>query len=87
MEYRRIKKSECPHHTEIRITSSVKTQCAQCSASTHLRQCTACGEVFCCESERAHNKEHFQETGHPIIKSHSTPYDFFWCYVCTAYLE
>jgi uncharacterized UBP type Zn finger protein len=87
MEYRRIKRSECPHAGEIRVTTSDKTKCAVCDETEHLRQCTSCGEVFCCESSKAHNTEHSKQTGHPIIKSHKTPYDFYWCYECQAYLE
>ncbi|TSC71914.1 MAG: Na+/H+ antiporter [Parcubacteria group bacterium Gr01-1014_38] len=87
MEYLRIKRSECPHSAEIRVTASEQAKCSQCEATQHLRQCTSCGGVFCCESDRAHNTEHFKQTGHPIIKSHGTPYDFLWCYQCNAYLE
>ena len=86
MEYRRIKRSECPHSAEIRVTAAEAEACAVCGETEHLRMCTSCGAVFCCESSKAHNTEHFQETQHPIIKSHRTPYDFYWCYRCNAYL-
>lgn len=86
-EYRRIKRSECPHSSEIKVTTSEKAACAVCGETEHLRQCTACGEVLCCESYKAHNLEHFKKTNHPIIKSHNAPYDFYWCYECNAYIE
>ncbi len=86
-EHRRIPKEECPHSSEIKVMSSEATTCSQCDVVDHLRQCTSCGQVFCCESHNSHNTKHYQETGHPIIKSHNTPYDFYWCYECKAYLE
>lgn len=86
-EHKRIRKEECPHSAEIRVSESDKTTCSVCEVTEHLRQCTACGEVFCCESHNAHNTEHYKATGHPIIKSHNTSYDFTWCYKCNAYIE
>lgn len=87
MEYRRIKRSECPHSAEIHVTAADAAACVVCGETEHLRMCTSCGMVLCCESSKSHNTEHFKETEHPIIKSHNTPYDFFWCYQCNAYLE
>lgn len=89
-----MKKQDCPHSSEIKITNSDKRGCEArlpdgqvCAKSEHPRLCTSCGSVFCCESENAHNKEHFQKTDHPIIKALHTTYDFTWCYKCNDYLE
>lgn len=82
-----IKKEECPHIGELKIIQSEKTACEVCGITEHLRLCAACGKVFCCESHKAHNTEHYQESSHPIIKAHLTDYDFTWCYKCSAYLK
>jgi uncharacterized UBP type Zn finger protein len=53
-----------------------------------LRVCATCGYVGCCESQRAHDTEHWRRTGHPIIRS--LPLGkraFTWCYACNAYLD
>ncbi len=97
MANKTIKKEECPHAGEMKIASSEKTKCETrlpdgqvCDVKEHLRLCTSCGEVFCCESHNSHNREHFRESGHPIIKPAPTGdafYTFTWCWKCNAYLE
>lgn len=87
MADRRIPRSQCPHAPEMRVTESAAVRCARCPVTEHLRLCTSCGEVCCCESDNAHNREHFAETEHPIVVSHgSLPYRFTWCWVCNGYL-
>ena len=91
MPYKTIKKEDCPHTAEMKITSSDTKECEVCGVKESLRFCTSCGGVFCCESLKAHNREHFQRTGHPIIKplskAHSHLGDWTWCWKCDAYLE
>ncbi|MDP3785321.1 MAG: UBP-type zinc finger domain-containing protein [bacterium] len=89
MPNQKIKKEFCPHLGEMKITSSEKKACEICGEKENLRLCTSCGSVFCCESHQAHNREHFQKTGHPIIipLPTGTPYKWIWCWVCNAYLE
>jgi len=82
-----MKKQDCPHIGEMKITTAEKKGCEMCERSDHPRLCTSCGRVFCCESENAHDKTHFEETGHPIIKPNHATYDFIWCYACNDYLE
>lgn len=82
-----INKSDCPHLGEMKILSSDKTKCETCDIVEHLRLCTSCGDVNCCESGKGHDTKHFKETGHPIIKPTHANYDFTWCYKCKAYLK
>lgn len=82
----KMKKAECPHNKEIKIQTSNKKQCEVCKDKEHLRLCTSCGFVGCCESHSAHDTEHFKKTKHPIIKTIHTDYNFIWCYKCNAYL-
>lgn len=51
------------------------------STWVHLRRCTACGAVGCCDSSpNRHATAHFAETGHPIIRSIEPGEDWFWCF-------
>jgi Zn-finger in ubiquitin-hydrolases and other protein len=48
----------------------------------HLRRCTHCGHVGCCDSSpMQHATAHFHETGHPIVQSFEPGEDWLWCYV------
>ena len=48
----------------------------------HLRLCTHCGEVGCCDSsEGRHAARHFEETGHPVMRSMEPGETWRWCYV------
>ena len=55
--------------------STPKFECEECvSRGGHswqkLRQCLVCGHVGCDEtSPGKHAQEHFQKTGHPLIRS------------------
>lgn len=82
-----IDKKDCPHIKEIKITDSKKQKCDVCDIKNHLRLCTSCGAVHCCESGKGHNTQHYKETQHPIIKAVHADYDFTWCYPCGAYLK
>ena len=89
MPSQKIKKEQCAHVSEMKIVSTDKTACEVCGETKNLRLCTSCGSVFCCESHLAHNREHFEKTGHSIIISvpTGTPLSFVWCWVDKAYLE
>ena len=60
--------------------------CAGCLAAglrwTHLRLCLSCGHVGCCHSDRPqHARAHWQETGHPVMRSFQPGETWRWCYV------
>ncbi len=62
------------------------TGCDRCLAAgdswVHLRACLACGRVGCCdESKNRHATRHYQETGHPLIRSLEAGEDWIFCYV------
>lgn len=59
--------------------------CATCTAAqgwwVHLRRCTTCGTVGCCDSSPGqHASAHFRETGHPIVASYEPDELWFWDY-------
>lgn len=83
----KIPKSDCPHARRIEEdASSDAKSCQVCNADEHLRICLTCGAVHCCESHEAHDTDHYEATGHPLIRPHRADYDFLWCYDCEAYL-
>ncbi|MGL4172732.1 MAG: Na+/H+ antiporter [Actinomycetota bacterium] len=48
----------------------------------HLRLCVTCGYVGCCSSSpEQHAERHFQETGHPVMRSFEPHEQWRWCYV------
>jgi monovalent cation/hydrogen antiporter len=47
-----------------------------------LRECQVCGHVGCCDSSPGHHAtKHFQETGHPVMRSVMPGDRWTWCYV------
>lgn len=59
--------------------------CVECLAAqgwwVHLRRCTACGHIGCCDSSPGqHASAHFRESGHPIMASYEPGEVWFWNY-------
>jgi len=76
---------ECLHVNTIKITSSKVRKCEDCVKLgddwVHLRLCTKCGYVGCCDSSKnRHATKHFRSTSHPIIKSQQLGESWMWCY-------
>lgn len=65
---------------------STRDGCAGCAAVgeqvwAHLRLCTECGYVGCCDSSpRRHASAHHRETGHPVVRSFEPGESWMWCY-------
>ena len=48
----------------------------------HLRMCQSCGKIGCCDdSPNRHATAHFNESGHPVIRSVEPGEDWSYCYV------
>ena len=48
----------------------------------HLRMCTACGGIRCCDdSPNRHASAHYREGGHPIIRSAEPGESWRWCFI------
>jgi hypothetical protein len=61
------------------------TGCVECEAVQgwwlHLRRCTQCGHIGCCDNSPAqHATHHAKETGHPVIRSFEPGEVWFWSY-------
>jgi hypothetical protein len=59
--------------------------CAECDEVggwwVHLRRCTQCGHVGCCDTSPAqHATAHFRATGHPYVRSFEPGESWYWDY-------
>jgi hypothetical protein len=77
----------CGHLDEIKITRLPESVagCEECLAEggkwLHLRICLVCGHVGCCDSSPGqHASGHFEQTGHPLIRSIEPGEEWSWCF-------
>jgi low temperature requirement protein LtrA len=76
----------CEHAGEIRIFEPRSTDgCEECVKNNykwvHLRLCTSCGHVGCCDTSiYKHATEHFHAENHPVIASLEPNENWAWCY-------
>ena len=66
--------------------------CVECEASGgwwfHLRRCTACGHIGCCDSSPSqHARGHAAHSGHRVIRSFEPGEDWFWDFGNESYAE
>lgn len=60
--------------------------CPECRTdgtdSVALRLCLTCGHVGCCDSSAGkHATRHYEQTGHPVMRSIEPGENWHWCYV------
>ncbi|MFD8686972.1 UBP-type zinc finger domain-containing protein [Streptomyces sp. NPDC059651] len=79
--------SECPHVPDLPRPepAALSETCLACvAAGTHpvqLRLCLTCGHVGCCDSSPLrHATGHFEETGHPVMRSFEAGESWRWCF-------
>ena len=68
------------------------TGCVECEATGgwwfHLRRCTLCGHIGCCDSSPSqHASKHAAATSHPMVRSFEPEEDWFWNYVTNQYYD
>jgi uncharacterized UBP type Zn finger protein len=80
--------TSCTHLDQIEITELPEpiAGCEKCLETgdrwVHLRMCTTCGTVRCCDSSpNRHASRHAAEAAHPIARSAERGEDWSWCYV------
>ena len=66
--------------------------CEEClkvgSPWVHLRMCTTCGKIGCCDSSpNRHASRHALEEEHPVARSAEPGEDWAWCYPDEVYLR
>ena len=77
---------ECSHLDTMRDVQPHTKGCEECLKTgdtwVHLRLCTHCGHVGCCDSSKnKHATKHYHATKHPIIASLERGEDWKWCYI------
>jgi hypothetical protein len=74
----------CSHLGEVHVTRSDAVTCSRCGPDEiwpALRVCLTCGHVGCCDtSNNKHARAHFEETGHPLMRSLRAGETWGWCY-------
>ena len=76
----------CTHLDHIAAVAPSGTGCVECLLTgmhwVHLRRCTECGHIGCCDSRRASTRPRTSTTiAHPIIQSYEPGEDWYYCYV------
>src|SRR5262245_12890389 len=84
--------SDCTHTDTITAAPPDSPGCVDClrigSRWVHLRRCTVCGHVGCCDnSPNRHATAHFETTSHPIVQSYEPGECWYWCYVDDLFFE
>jgi hypothetical protein len=75
----------CMHLDTITDAPPDSPGCVDClrlgSRWVHLRRCTQCGHVGCCDnSPNRHATAHFRATDHPLVQSYEPGEEWYWCY-------
>ena len=78
--------TRCTHLNQVKDVTPSANGCEEClrmgDTWVHLRICTTCGHVGCCDSSKnKHATRHFHVSGHAIIKSFEPGEQWGWCYV------
>ena len=76
----------CTHLDQITSAAPSGTGCVECLATggnwVHLRRCTECGHIGCCDSSPGrHATAHYHANAHPIVQSFEPGEDWYYCYV------
>jgi uncharacterized UBP type Zn finger protein len=77
---------KCEHAVGLGSVTPNTDGCEEClrlgDTWVHLRVCMGCGHVGCCDSSKnKHATAHFQQSGHPVMRSLEPGEDWGWCYV------
>lgn len=78
---------ECEHQRDLpdNVVPRSPDGCEECLAAgltwLHLRVCLTCAHVGCCDSSHGHAAAHFEETGHPVMRSLEPGEAWRWCFV------
>ena len=75
----------CAHLDQIRAVTPSADGCEDClrigGEWVHLRLCTACGHVGCCDSSpNQHASAHAARTRHAIVRPFAPDEGWLWCY-------
>ena len=76
----------CTHLDDLSAPAPSGDGCVEClelgGRWVHLRMCTSCGHIGCCDSSPGkHATGHFHATHHPLVRSYEPGEEWWWCYV------
>jgi CPA1 family monovalent cation:H+ antiporter len=72
---------ESPQAMRPRTPDGCESCLEQGTRWVHLRLCLTCGRVGCCDSSpERHADRHYDETGHPVMRSFEPGESWRWCY-------
>ncbi|MFQ6103045.1 MAG: ubiquitin carboxyl-terminal hydrolase 14 [Candidatus Glassbacteria bacterium] len=82
--------TDCSHLDQAQDVTPSMDGCEECLESgdtwVHVRMCLICGHVGCCDSSKnKHARRHYEETGHPLIRSAEPGETWGWCYIDEVY--
>ncbi len=82
--------THCLHLDQMRPVEPQAKGCQDCLKTgdswVKVRLCKTCGHMGCCDSSKnRHARQHFQESGHPIIHGYDS--DWLWCYLDNDYVQ
>lgn len=87
------KLESCAHEAQIDpdVVPRTPDGCEECLAMgdtwVHLRICLTCGHIGCCnDSKNKHAAKHYEETGHPIMRSFEPGESWVWCFPDEAFI-
>lgn len=75
----------CEDLESVPLVAMPEGGCIDCLAIggrwVHLRYCVTCDTTRCCDSSpHQHARKHFDESGHPVIRSKEPGENWAWCY-------
>ena len=74
----------CAHLADVQVLHTAKQTCDDCGPGEiwpALRMCLSCGHVGCCDTAtNKHAKAHWQQEGHPLMRSIRLSESWIWCY-------
>ncbi|MCU1322364.1 MAG: hypothetical protein JWM43_2013 [Acidobacteriaceae bacterium] len=78
--------ASCSHLDTIKVRRAHSHGCEEClkigQSWVHLRLCTKCGHVGCCDSSIGkHATKHFHTSKHPVMRSIEPGDTWYWCFV------
>jgi CPA2 family monovalent cation:H+ antiporter-2 len=90
--FRASAETACVHAPVSRPVLPSAPGCTEClregSSWVHLRLCTSCGHVGCCDSSPGrHAAAHADRADHPVMCSAEPGEDWGWCYLDRTTLE
>lgn len=86
-----VRKRDCEHLDQVEVTDPAPAVCPDCETEgtrpVKIRMCMTCGYTGCCDSSvPKHARRHFEQTGHPLMRSVEPHETWAWCYVDKAYM-